>query len=536
MNEPSAPAVRAGTLAGIADRVGGLSGWRRRGLSFLLGAVGTLALPPADFLPILYLTFPLLVWMIGGAGNRRGAFWIGWWFGFGWFASSLYWIGNALLVYGERHAWLIPFAVLGLPAFLAIYTGLAGVIASIGRNHLERALWLAVGWAAFEWLRGHLFTGFPWNLIGYSWSGSAALLQSAAFVGVYGVSFAAVLSASLLAALSLGDRKTRVGAASAAALILVLPWLVGAVRLSGAPTLGAADETKVGMRIVQAAIPQQDKWRRDRRDPNFRLNLRLSIENRPEWVKDVIWPENSATFFVDEEPAYRAAMARVTPLGGLLITGAPRREGPPLRIWNSVFAVDVHGDVVGHYDKSHLVPFGEYTPFRGYLPLEKVAQGAVDYSAGHGPVTLRLDGLPPVSPLVCYEAIFPGAVVDRSDRPDWLLNLTNDAWYGVTAGPHQHLAITRVRAVEEGLPLVRAATTGISAVFDPYGREIGRIGLTRQGVLDFHLPRPIANPTPYGRFGDWIFAAILSLFTIGLGLVRMRRSCSVEENHKPARP
>ena len=168
------------------------------------------------------------------------------------------------------------------------------------------------------------------------------------------------------------------------------------------------------------------------------------------------------------------------------------------------------------------MPFGEYTPFRDYLPIQKVAPGAVDYSAGHGPVTLRLNGLPPVSPLICYEAIFPGAVVNRSDRPDWMLNLTNDAWYGVTAGPHQHLAITRVRAVEEGLPLVRAATTGISAVFDPYGREIGRIGLTRQGVLDFHLPRPIAHATPYERFGDWIFATILALFGAGLAVVRLR--------------
>jgi apolipoprotein N-acyltransferase len=290
------------------------------------------------------------------------------------------------------------------------------------------------------------------------------------------------------------------------------------------------------MRIVQAAIPQRDKWRSERRNQNLLLNLGLSVRNRPDWVKHVIWGENAATFFVEEQADYRAAMARVVPIGGLLITGAPRRTDNPLQIWNSVVALDVHGSVVGHYDKSHLVPFGEYVPLRGYLPIDKVAHGMTDYSAGSGPKTLRMDGLPGVSALICYEAIFPGAVADPADRPTWLLNLTNDAWYGMTAGPHQHLAIASLRAVEEGLPLVRAANTGISAVVDPYGREIGRIGLGRQGVLDFLLPKPTAGPTPYARFGDWIYGATLMLFMVGLASMRMRRSCSETEIHKPPRP
>ncbi|MEM9683835.1 MAG: apolipoprotein N-acyltransferase [Pseudomonadota bacterium] len=275
------------------------------------------------------------------------------------------------------------------------------------------------------------------------------------------------------------------------------------------------------MRIVQAGIPQREKWRRDRRRQNLELHLRMTTEDRPDWVTHILWPENAATFFVEEEPAFRAAMARATPPGGMLITGAPRRVGPPVQIWNSVFAVDSRGAVAASYDKAHLVPFGEYMPLRRYLPIDKVAHGAVDYSAGPGPATMRLTGLPALSPLVCYEAIFPGAVLDPSDRPAWLLNLTNDAWYGKTAGPHQHLAISRMRAVEEGLPLVRAANTGISAVIDPYGRELARLGLDRQGVLDFRLPTPVDSTTVYGRYGNRTVLIVVALGAILLLILRL---------------
>lgn len=536
MSDTPASATRAWTAAALAQRLSGLAGWHRRGTACLLGVGATLALPPVYALPALYIAFPALVWMLGGARSTRAAFAIGWWFGFGWFTVSLYWIGNALLVFSDRTAWLVPFAVLGLPAFLAVYTGLACMVARIGRTPLERALWLAVGWTVAEWLRGHLLTGFPWNLVGYAWDGSEWLRQSAAVFGAYGLSLLALLSAVLPAALAMAAPRPRYGAAAAAMLLLVVPWIGGAVRMAAAPAPGAAVQPGIGLRIVQAGIAQRDKWRRDLREQHLALNLRLSIENRPDWVTHILWAENAATFFVEDEPAYRDAMARVTPLGGLLITGAPRRVAEPLQIWNSVFAVDVHGNVVGHYDKAHLVPFGEYMPLRKYIPLEKIAHGAVDYSAGPGPETLHLDGLPPVSPLVCYEAIFPGAVADRSDRPAWLFNLTNDAWYGTTAGPHQHLAISRLRAVEEGVPLVRAANTGISAVFDPYGREIGRIGLNRQGVLDFRLPKPVENIPPYGRFGDTIPLTLLVLILAVLSVVRRVVSCSENENRKLPRP
>lgn len=532
------PAARAGAWgpAALASRLAGLTGWRRFGLAFLCGALTTVALPPVYFLPALYVSVPMLVWMLAGVSGARGAFALGWWFGFGSFVTGLYWIGNALLVFGDRHAWMIPFAVLGLPGFLAVYAGLAAMVGRLGRNHLERALLLSIGWAAAEWLRGHVFTGFPWNLIGYSWMGSEALMQAAAWVGAYGLSLAAFLSAALLAALAMPHRGVRTGSAAVAALILLVPFAAGLWRLGQAPAPGEAVQPGIGMRIVQAGIPQREKWRRSLRDRNFRTNLRLSVENRPDWVTHIIWPENAATFFIEEEEPYREAMARVTPPGGLLITGAPRRAGPPLQIWNSVFAVDSRAEIVGHYDKSHLVPFGEYVPLRQYLPFDKVTHGAVDYSAGEGPLTLRFPGLPPVSALVCYEAIFPGAVADKEARPAWLLNLTNDAWYGLSAGPHQHLAIARLRAVEEGMPIVRAANTGISAVADAYGRELTRSGLDRQAILDFRLPKPLPAATLYGRYGDMIFAGMLVAIAAFLGVCRRVPGCTEIRIHKPPRP
>ncbi len=514
---PAVDSVRS-----LGSILGGLAGWRGRAAGFLSGAIATLALPPASFLPLLYLSFPILLWMLAGRTSRKAAFGLGWWFGFGYFSVSLYWIGNAMLVFSSKHAWLIPFAALGLPAFLAIFTGCATLLASFARQPISRTLVFVAAWCGLEWLRGHVLTGFPWNLIGSAWAGSDALLQSAALIGIYGVSLVALLSACLPAAALGVSPRARIGLAVLSIALLAGPWIGGQVRLSGAPPAGTAVVDGVGLRLVQAGIPQREKWRRDLRNRNLLRHHELSTENRPDWVSHIIWPENAATFFLADDEPRRLALAQAVPRGGLLITGAPRRAVGPLRIWNSAFAVDERGTVLAHYDKFHLVPFGEYAPFRKFLPVDKIAHGMTDYSAGSGPKTLHLPGLPPVSPLICYEVIFPGAVLDRADRPAWLLNLTNDAWYGKTAGPHQHLAISRVRAVEEGLPVVRAANTGISSVIDPYGRVLGSLPLDTAGVLDSRLPKPVKDPTVYGRYGDLPFLILLLILaTAGFVAVRV---------------
>lgn len=269
----------------------------------------------------------------------------------------------------------------------------------------------------------------------------------------------------------------------------------------------------VRLRLVQANIDQRLKWQESERVNTLRKYLALSSQPGAGPITHVVWPETALPYFLSTEPELLRVLAQVVPPGGLLLTGAVRADPPgtvPVQVWNSVHAIDDRGQVVATHDKFHLVPFGEYVPLRGILPIDKITPGASDFSAGPGPGTLVLPGLPPVSPLVCYEAIFPGAVTARTgQRPQWLLNVTNDAWFGQSAGPHQHFASARLRAVEEGVPMVRVANTGISAVIDPYGRVLASLALGREGVLDAALPEALP-PTPFARFGNGILLALLA--------------------------
>ncbi len=489
---------------------GSLSGWRCYGLAFLLGAAVTLTLPPLYLFPLNFAIFPALLWILGGIKQRRRAFFLGWWFGFGFFVFGLYWIGNALLVFAAKFAWLLPFASAGLPAFLAVFIGIVCLIAWYAKSPLQRILIFALAWTVAEWVRGHVLTGFPWNLLGYAWSGSDAMVQGAAIVGIYGLSLAVVTSACVPAALAYPKRRWRIVAFSA--ILPALFWSGGTARLETASELEYFEN--IGLRIVQSDIPQREKWARQFQERNLRKFLDLSLQNRPDWITHTVWPETAATFFVATNTNMRQILAAAVPPGGLLITGAPRRSVSTGKLANAMVAIDTLARVVGTYDKFHLVPFGEYVPFAKYLPIDKITSGKTGFTPGSGPRTLKLPNLPKVSPLICYEVIFPGAITERADRPAWLLNLTNDAWYGVSAGPHQHLAQSRVRAVEEGLPMVRAAYTGISAIIDPYGRILQRRNLNDPGIIDTRLPRPILKSPLYTIWGDFLLLAILIFLSV----------------------
>ena len=499
------------------------SGWRRYAIALALGAAAALALPPLHAVPVLAVAFTGLVWQLDGVRTRRAAFALGWWFGFGHFVAGIYWIAFALLTDAAKFGWMIPFAVGGSSAYLALYPGVAVLVTQVVcRRGPGRVLVLAAAWTAGEWARGVVLTGFPWNPMGNVWTEWVPMIQLAAVTGVFGVSLVTVAAAAAPAALADRGRRRWVPMA-VAAVALLASWAGGSVRLAAARTDVVPG---VMLRLVQPNIAQTHKWRADLRQAQFAKLLKMSAPQAGTAPRLVIWSETAVPFFVAREPSVRRLMAELVPPDGYLITGAPRTTATrerPFRIWNSLHALDASGRVVASYDKFQLVPFGEYVPLRSILSFAKLTVGDTDFSAGPGPQTVSLPGLPPFSPRICYEAIFPGRVVDPDRRPAWLLNVTNDAWFGISSGPYQHFASARMRAVEEGLPLVRVANTGISAIVDSYGRVTRRLDLGLQGVIDGPLPIALAEATWFARWRQIPAAlSILGVLFVGLALGRRR--------------
>lgn len=520
-------------LAPLAEYVRALRGWRRVLLAVALGALAALALPPFHVIPVLLLAFPGLIWILEGhdgeANPLRRALLTGFWFGFGHFFLGLHWIVEPMLVDPVRTAWMIPFAWPGLAAGLAIFPALACAVLALGRfgeNTAARVLVFAGLWTLSELARGYVLTGFPWNLIGYVWAGNGPglpMLQASAFVGVLGLGTITLLAATMPAVLGAAGSGSLVRSGMVllfTVLIPVLLWSGGLYRLQMA---AESYVPEVRLRIVQANIAQKDKWNPDLRAQHLEKYIRLSKTGDAENPTHVIWPETAVPFLLANDALVRGQAARAIPPGGALITGSVRAafHGGARQLFNSLLVIDADAKIEQVYDKSHLVPFGEYVPLRGVLPVEKIVPGQGDFTPGEGSRLINVTGLPPFSPLICYEAIFPGQVTPHDARPDWLLNLTNDAWFGNFAGPWQHLAIATARTVEEGLPMVRAANTGISAVVDAYGRVQGWMGVGVEGVLDSALPAPLPA-TPYARWGNLI-PVIFGLGLVILGLVLPRR-------------
>ncbi len=506
------------------DFLRALTGWRRCLAAFFVGVGAALALAPVYALPLLAVGFSTLIVLIDGASGmvrpRRSAFVAGWFFGFGYFLAGVYWMAFSFFVQADQFAWMAPFAVMGMPAFLGLFYGAAAAIAvSFWRPGWARIFWFAAVFSLVEYARGHVLTGLPWNLPGQALAGTAMGAQTAAWWGVYGLTLVTVFLCAAPAAGLRSERKSTLSGlgvmiAGAAAL-----YAIGGVRLALPEPEG---DGKNLVRIVQPNIPQREKIDRDMWAKNFDRQLEHSTGAVPPDAElFIIWPENGAPLLSEAKTAL-SVLSRDLPENSSLIAGAVRRARDAAgieRYYNSIAFVEEapQGRVVtGHYDKHHLVPFGEYLPLYDFLNAIGLAQltpyGDAGFTAGGGPRVVELNGST-FAPMICYEAIFPGASYPKGERPDWLVTVTNDAWYGDTSGPRQHLDMARLRSIESGLPMARSANTGISALIDGKGRMLARLKLYKAGKIEAPLPPPLP-PTLYARWGDWIFLALTAGFAV----------------------
>jgi apolipoprotein N-acyltransferase len=541
----SAVIPRANGLASLIERIILSWGWRRRAIAFISGAAGALALPPLSLFALMVVPLTISVWLIDGALDRApgrslsaspsAAFGAGWWMGFGYFLAGLWWVGSALLVDADKFAWALPLAVVALPAALAVFPA-AGFA-------LARRLWspgplrifaLAFGLGMAEWARGLLFTGFPWNDLGMALGVNLALAQTASLVGLHGLTFLTIAIFAAPATLwRVSESRLNLTPTIVAALALVLMAAFGGLRLMSPPS---ATMPGVKLRLIQPNIAQDDaSFGPEKKQAILRryfdLSERATSPDRS-GVRDVthlIWPESAFPFILSRDPQALSEIVDFLGSGATLITGAARREdGSPPRYFNSIEIVGRGGLSAQRYDKQHLVPFGEYMPFASLLERAHITQ-LVDipggFEPGSGPRILHVPGLPDAMPLVCYEAIFPiefGGLMSGADRPIWLLNVTDDAWFGLTPGPYQHFAQARLRAIELGVPLVRDANSGISAVLDGFGREIAVAPLGAEGVLDTELPEALA-PTLQSHLGS-VGAMLMGMAFLAAALTGKRRA------------
>lgn len=489
------------------------------GLAMALGQA------PWGLWPLTLVGLAVFLSICAGARDTRGAFWRGWVAGAAQFALALCWIVEPFLIEPDRHAWMAPFALVFLAGGLALFWGAAGALGHwLARKPAPRLFTLALSLAAFEALRGHLFTGFPWAMLGHVWI-DTPVGQVAAMSGAPGLS---ALTLALSAALALAARRILrrqvlrgVALATGAAVVLAGVWMAGAARLDRP----AAAPHDITLRLVQPNAPQDLKWHPAHAEAFFLRHLELTAHDGGP-VDLVLWSETAVPFYL-ETPGDGLTMAAQAAAGAPILMGIQRREwhqaGP--RWFNSLALIDAAGEPQAIYDKHHLVPFGEYVPLvgewaarRGLRALAQVS--LLGYTPGPGPALIDLGAAGRVLPLICYEAVFPRNLRGTA-RPDWIYQATNDAWFGAWIGPFQHLDQARLRAIETGLPLVRVANTGVSAVIDARGRVLHELGMDVAGTIDAPLPGA-EPPTIWARLGDLPAHVIMTVALIAL-IWRRRR-------------
>lgn len=516
----------------LAGRIVLLWGWRRVLAAFLAGALLVLTQAPYDFFAAGFVSLPVLVWLLDGATPDVGAGWLrrqmpafstGYWFGFGYFLAGLWWIGKALLVEADDFAWALPLAVVGIPLVLSFFFAFAAVLARLlWSDGIGRLAAVAFAFALFEWLRGFLFTGFPWNPLGFAAMPVPLLMQSVVLTGVVGMSALAVFVFCVPALLG-GKRHRMVGLCLALALVAAHAAF-GWYRLNQPEPKAKGS---LAVRIVQPNVDLSIKWDGTVRDQIFAGLMRATTQApaqgapRPELI---IWPETSVPFLFTDRPDALAAIGEALQPGQRLFAGAVRMEGAgeAALYYNSVVAIDDKGEIVDAVDKLHLVPFGEYIPFAdmlGRIGLDQLVAGPMMFTPGSARHALAIrDGIG-AAPFICYEIIFPELVAQGLGGANFIVNVTNDAWFGDTPGPYQHFRQAQVRAVETGLTVLRSANTGISGVIDGRGRVLDALALGVEGTVDLSVPVVVQPVALLGQGGinSLLIMFGFALFAVAIG-------------------
>ena len=502
--------------AGFAGRVGGLHRVLRAGIYLGLGGLAALGQAPWGLWPLSLAALALIYALFRQARTVRAAGMLGWLAGTGYFIVALSWLIEPFLVDIARHGWMAPFAVTGLSGYLAFYWAAAFAMArALGGNGIALIAAFAIG----EALRGYVFTGFPWAQVGHIWI-NTPVLHWAAYVGSLGLIVIALSGSVALWHLVAGRRISGGAVLGVIAAFFVFggPATVSAPVQDDAPTV----------RLVQPNAPQHEKWDPEKMPIFFNRQLGFSAagEVRPDLV---VWPETSVPVSLGNAENVLARMSNAA--GGVpVVAGLQRWDGN--QIFNTLIVLGEGGQVQSIYDKHHLVPFGEFVPFGDLMARFGIgglaAQGGGGFSAGPGAQVIDIAGLGGALPLICYEGVFARNILSAPERPDYILMITNDAWFGEVSGPYQHLAQARLRSVEQGLPMIRVANTGISAMIDAQGQITHHLPLGQAGWIDAPLP-PALPPTVYARMGDWPVLAVLLLVLAGVALLHRVQASSARK-------
>lgn len=495
--------------------------------AFGLGLLLTAALPPYHQFWAVFASFSGALYLCYHTERRLSLAALGYWFGFAYFAFGLSWIGNALLVDADKTGWLYPICLFAGGAFFGLFTIFPFVMTSFNKNIYGKILLFAGGWLLVtEWLRGFILTGFPWNPISSTLAFRPAFLQTAAIWGTYGLSMVLIIIASLPAVYLLKPTGKNLLSIVASFILTVVLWGYGDyILLYKIENISEAQSIMI--RLVQPSIAQSMKWDKEELEKNLTQYIEMSTMRDNHYIDFIVWGETASPFDLTYDNFHKRKLLRAVPKYGYLVSGFLRYEndGDRLIPYNSFAVMDRKGHIVDFYDKNHLVPFGEYIPFRQHLPskIQPLANTVSEFGRGEKYKTIRIADHPEFAPLICYEIIFSGEVVRRQNKPKWMILLTNDGWYGLSSGPYQHLVAAQMRAVEEGISIVRSANSGISAVITPYGQILGRIGLAEKGISDVALKPDLAHPTLFGRYGNTI-PLTMGLLMILIGLLpRLRR-------------